>query len=157
MEVFHADLVGWESFRQLLARSTATPLGRDRALALTPTSTPTLVRARLRETAEARQALITDGEPPWTGVADVRPLLAHAAPEGAVLEGRALVTLGQALAAAERLAAYGARITAAAPTLAARWGALPRCPGLAGSLPRALHPDGRLVDAASPQLRVIRR
>ena len=88
---------------------------------------------------------------------DARPILAEAAPVGAILNGPALVVLGRALAAAARLAAYGQRIAAGAPTLARTWAALPACPDLASALHEALDPDGRLTDRASPRLRALRR
>ena len=111
----------------------------------------------LDQTTEARRALTVEGPPPWDGTGDARPILAEAAPAGAVLDGPALVVLGQALAAAARLAAYGQRIAAVAPALAATWAGLPGCPDLARLLHDALDPDGRLTDRASPRLRALRR
>ncbi len=157
MEHIRDDLLGWHSFRNLLARFAATPSGQDRARALTPHRDLTTVRLALDQTTEARRALTVEGPPPWDGTGDARPILAEAAPAGAVLDGPALVVLGQALAAAARLAAYGQRIAAVAPALAATWAGLPGCPDLARLLHDALDPDGRLTDRASPRLRALRR
>jgi DNA mismatch repair protein MutS2 len=157
VEHIRDDLLGWHPFRNLLARFAATPSGQDRARALTPHHDLSTVRAALQETTEARQALRVDGPPPWEGTGDARPVLAEAAPAGAVLDGPALAGLGQALAAAGRLAAYGQRIAPVAPTLAAAWSDLPACPALARVLHDALDPEGRLTDRASPGLRALRR
>jgi DNA mismatch repair protein MutS2 len=157
VELIRGNLLGWHPFRDLLARFTATPPGRDRALALEPSDDLGFVRAALRDTREARSALTTDGPPPWAGVGDARPVLADAAPAGAVLGGPALASLGATLAAAARLTAYGQRIAGVAPTLAAAWADLPPCPDLARALQQALDPDGRLTDQASPRLRAVRR
>ncbi|HEX2502287.1 MAG TPA: endonuclease MutS2, partial [Methylomirabilota bacterium] len=157
MELIRGDLLGWHPFRSLLARFAATPSGQDRARALAPSHTLPTVRADLQETTEARRALTAEGAPPWDGTADARPILAEAAPAGAILDGPALVIVGRALAAAARLAAYGQRIVSVAPTLARAWAALPGCPDLAASLHDALDPDGRLTDRASPRLRALRR
>ena len=157
MEHIRDDLLGWHSFRNLLARFAATPSGQDRARALTPHRDLMTVRLALDQTTEARRALTVEGPPPWDGTGDARPILAEAAPAGAVLDGPALVVLGQALAAAARLAAYGLRIAAVAPALAATWAGLPGCPDLARLLHDALDPDGRLTDRASPRLRALRR
>ena len=111
----------------------------------------------LQETTEARRALTAEGPPPWDGTGDARPILAEAAPAGAILDGPALVALRHGLAAAARLRAYGQRIAAVAPGLASVWAALPAFPDLASTLHDALDPDGRLTDRASPRLRALRR
>ena len=157
MELIRDDLLGWHPFRNLLARFAATPPGQDRARALMPHHALTTVRTALRETTEARRALAAEGPPPWDGTGDARPILAEAAPAGAVLDGPALVLLGRGLAAAARLRAYGQRIAAVAPGLGSVWADLPAFPDLAGTLHEALDPDGRLTDRASPRLRALRR
>jgi DNA mismatch repair protein MutS2 len=151
------DVLGWGTLRELLARFAATPFGRDRALALYPAQSLPAVQAALVETREARAALRTEGPPAWDGVSDVRPALERATPEGATLDGPALVAVGRTLAAAERLAAYGRRITGTAPGLAACSQAVPTCAELAATLAHDLDGDGRLLDRASPRLRAIRR
>jgi DNA mismatch repair protein MutS2 len=157
MELIRDDLLGWESFRDLLARFAATPSGRDHALALDPDHDLAAVRAALQDTTAARRALTAEGPPPWGDVGDARPTLAAAEPVGATLDGTALAALGRTLDAATRLRAYGQRIAAAAPALAAVWAGLPDCPELARTLREALDPDGRLTDRASPRLRALRR
>jgi DNA mismatch repair protein MutS2 len=157
VELIRGDLLGWHPFRSLLARFAATPAGQDRARALAPHRALLTVQNALAETSEARRALTAEGLPPWDGTGDARPILAEAAPAGAVLDGPTLVQLGRALAAATRLRAYGARIAAVAPRLATAWSALPAFPELARTLETALDPDGRLTDRASPRLRALRR
>jgi DNA mismatch repair protein MutS2 len=157
VERIRGDLLGWHPFRNLLARFAATPSGQDRARALAPHHALAAARGALQEATEARRALTAEGPPPWDGTGDARPILAEAAPAGAILDGSALVALGSALAAAARLAAYGQRIAPVAPTLARTWAALPACPDLARTLHDALEPDGRLTDRASPRLRALRR
>jgi DNA mismatch repair protein MutS2 len=151
------DVLGWESFRQLLARFTATPFGRDRALALLPAQGRLAVEAALTETREARRALTTEGPPPWDGVSDVRATLERAGPEGAALDGPALVALGRTLAAAARVAGYGRQLAGPAPGLAERCRALPTCAELVAAIAHHLDAEGRLLDRASPRLRGLRR
>jgi DNA mismatch repair protein MutS2 len=157
VELIRGDLLGWQPFRSLLARFAATPPGQDRARELAPQHALATVRIALQETSEARRALTAEGLPPWDGAGDARPILAEAAPVGAVLDGPALVLLARSLAAAIRLQAYGERIAVVAPGLARAWSALPAFPDLARSLDEALDPDGRLTDRASPRLRALRR
>ena len=135
MELIRDDLLGWHPFRNLLARFAATPSGQDRARALTPHHALTTVRTALQETTEARRALTAEGPPPWDGTGDARPILAEAAPIGAVLDGPALVSLGRGLAAAARLRAYGQRIAAGGPRACERVGRV--CPNSRTSPPRS--------------------
>jgi DNA mismatch repair protein MutS2 len=155
--VTSGDVLGWGAFQSLLARCAATPYGRDRADALAPARDLAAVHAALAETGEARGALTAEGPPPWDGVTDVRPTLTRSAPEGAALDGPALVALGRTLGAVARLGAYARAIAAPAPGLAARCRALPACEPLAAAIEHQLDPDGRLLDRASPRLRAIRR
>ncbi|HSD66042.1 MAG TPA: endonuclease MutS2, partial [Vicinamibacteria bacterium] len=157
MEVTSGDVLGWEEFRALLARFAGTPLGRDRALHVEPGHDPVIIASWLSDTREARAALRAEGPAPWDGVGDLRPALREAAPEGAVLEGPALVALGHTLAAAARLVGYGRRIAGPAPALAERCRLLPSAPDLAAAIAHDLDPDGRLLDRASPRLRAVRR
>jgi DNA mismatch repair protein MutS2 len=157
MELIRDDLLGWDPFRDLLARFAATPAGRDLAHTLQPAHDLAAVQAALQETAAARRALTAEGPPPWSDAGDARPILAEAAPAGATLDGAALVALGRTLDAAARLRIYGQRIAGVAPALADAWVRLPDCPELAGMLRQALDPDGRLTDRASPRLRTLRR
>ena len=157
MALIRDDLLGWQPFRDFLARFAGTPSGRDRARELMLHPALHAVQTALQETTEARRALTAEGSPPWDGAGDARPILAEAAPPGAVLDGPALVALGRGLAAAARLRAYGQRIRPVAPRLAGAWAALPEFPDLAASLHDALDPDGRLTDRASPRLRALRR
>jgi DNA mismatch repair protein MutS2 len=155
--VIRGDLLGWRPFQELLARFTATAAGGDAARALQPGRDLDTIHAALHDTTEARRALAAEGPPPWAGLPDVRGALEAAAPEGAVLDGPALAALAAALATAARLARYAAAIRPLAPGLSARWETLPGEPGLAGHLTAALDAEGRLLDAASPRLRSLRR
>ena len=151
------DALGWGTFRELLARFAATPLGRERAATLTPGSSAVAVRQSLAETREARRAHAEEGEPPWDGVSDIRPTLTEAALDGAVLEGPALAALARTLTAAQRLAAYGQRIAGSAPHLSERVRRMPLSLPLAAALAHDLDAEGRLLDRASPRLAAIRR
>ncbi|PYM60800.1 MAG: endonuclease MutS2 [Candidatus Rokuibacteriota bacterium] len=151
------DLLGWQPFRELLARFAATPFGRDSALSLAPSSAVPAIRAALAETTEARHALTTEGPPPFTGLVDIRSALDEASPAGAMLDGPTLATLSRTLETTIRLGGYGVRVAGVAPGLGATLRALPPSSALAQALARALDADGRLLDDASPRLRTLRR
>lgn len=152
-----ADVLEWEEVRSLLAGLAVTAAGQDRARALEPHREAEAVRDALRETREGRWALAAVGEPPWDGIADLRPILAELAVEGRALVGPALLALAQTIEAGHRTKGYGARLGHGAPGLAGRCRALPTPRSLLEALGAALDPAGGLRDEASPRLRAIRR
>jgi DNA mismatch repair protein MutS2 len=155
--VTRGDLLGWQPFRELLARFAATPFGRDAALTLTPFSAASPVHAALAETSEARRALTAEGPPPFAGLTDIRPSLAAAAPAGARLDGPALAALARSLETTARLSAFGTRLAGIVPGVSAVLRELPACRSLARALATALDADGQVLDDASPRLRTLRR
>lgn len=157
LRVVGAEALGWPGLQALLARQAATPYGREAATRLVPTAEAQQARAWLRETGEARLARAREGDPPWDGVADIRPILTRAAPEGAVLDGPSLAGLLATLRAVGRLRAWAGRARASAPNLTAPLLQLPRLDPLAAALDHALDPEGRLLDRASPRLATVRR
>lgn len=157
MEVARAEVLEWAEVTTLLARFAVTAAGQDRARALAPRRESEAVRDALRETREARWALAACGEPPWDGVADLRPIVTQLAVEGATLEGAALAALGRTIEAGHRLKGYGARLGRGAPGVADRCRALPTLRPLLEALKTALDPEGQLLDGASPRLHGLRR
>jgi DNA mismatch repair protein MutS2 len=155
--VNRTDALGWDTFRTLLARFAATALGRERAMTLAPASSIDDARQRLADTGQARRARAEVGDPPWDGTTDIRPALAQAAVEGAVLDGPSLAALGRTLAAARALAAYGRAIARGAPRLADQLRHMPLAEALAAALAHDLDAEGRLLDRASPRLGALRR
>ena len=101
-------------------------MGRERALALEPSTDLTRIQAALSETRQGRRALGEAGPPPWEVIPDVRATLERARTAGAVVEGRELVALIPLLEAAGRLAGYGRSIAPVAPELGRPSAASPR-------------------------------
>ena len=143
--------------RALLARGTYTPMGRERALALEPSTDLGTIHAALGDTRQGRLALAAAGPPPWDVIPDVRPTLDRARTPGAVVDGVDLRGLLPLLEAAGRLAGYGRSIGSVAPALGAGLLRLPSLGALREVLHRSLDEDGGVTDAASPALRRIRR
>jgi DNA mismatch repair protein MutS2 len=131
-------------------------MGREEALALTPTSNVAAITRALDETAEGRAAVALAGAPPWEVIPDVRPTLDAVRVPGAVAEGAALAAIVPLLDAAGRLSAYGRGIRDVAPGLAEAFADFPSPSALADLLRRSLAEDGSVVDDASPALRRIR-
>src|SRR5262249_57174496 len=142
--------VEWAEVQGLLALDTHTPMGRERALALEPSTDLPQIQAALAETRQGRIALGTAGGPPWDVIPDVRDTLERARTIGAVVEGAELVALIPLLEAAGRLAGYGRSIALDAPELGRALGSLPSVRPLRDRLRHALADDGPLRDDASP-------
>jgi DNA mismatch repair protein MutS2 len=147
----------WPEVLALLAREARTPMGRELAAAILPSTDAPAIRRALEETRQARVALGQIGVPPWEGIGDVRPTLEVARVPGAVAEAADLAALLPLLEAAARLAAYGRGIEPVAPDLARALGAFPRPRELADLLRRSLDADGQVRDEASSALRRVRQ
>jgi len=151
-----AGAVEWTSVLALLARDTVTPMGRELALALTPSHDLEAIRRALADTRQARAALAVVGPPPWETIPDVRPTLDAVRVPGTVAEAADLAAFVVVLEAAARLVAYGRGIREAAPDLATALAGFPSLAGLCARVRGALDEDGGIRDDASPALRRIR-
>lgn len=114
------------------------------------------VRARLRETSEARQLLDRDERPPLGGCADLRSPLAHAT-RGGVLEPTQLLDVRATLEALRATRRFFEHRAASAPTLAAAALALVELDALEQAILRCLDAGGEVRDTASPTLARARR
>jgi DNA mismatch repair protein MutS2 len=139
---------------EALASATATPMGRERALALRPSRDVDAVRAALDETAEA-VALSAEGEIPVRGARDLEPLVARAA-AGGVLDPGELLDVAQTLEVARRVHGYVRERRARAPRLAGRADRLAVLAEIETEISRALDERAQIKDTASPDLRRIR-
>lgn len=114
------------------------------------------VRARLRETSEARQLLDRDERPPLGGCADLRSPLAHAI-RGGLLEPTQLLDVRATLAALHATRRFFEGRAEIAPTLAAEGLGLAELDPLEQAILRCIDPGGEVRDAASPTLARARR
>ena len=147
----------WTAVRDLVARETRTPMGRELAVELMPSADLSTVREALGATRQARTALGLSGVPPWETIPDVRPMLEAVHVPGAVAEAAELGALMPVLEGAARLRGYGRGIREAAPDLGAAFGDLPLETPLLELLRRSLELDGSVKDDASPALRRVRQ
>jgi DNA mismatch repair protein MutS2 len=139
-----------------LAERCASPLGRERALALRPLGRRRAVEAEQRETAEARRLLQAGQALPLEGLHDVRDLVERAA-RGAVLGARELWRIGETAGCLGRLRAFCRARAEQAPALADWAEAIADLDEVHAEVTRCLHPDGEVLDAASPELAEARR
>ncbi len=153
----------WESFRERLAGRTFSQLGRNWLLALEPSADAAWIETQQQLNAEMRLLVLGGASFDLRGILDVSELLDKARIEGSALEA---LELRSVIEHAERVEAW--RMTVLSPPEAVRdqWPATealsaPLLPHDLGEMLRQLsgkiEPDGTLSDAASPELRRIRK
>ena len=151
-------LLEFDPIRQQLAGYARTLLGREYALALTPTADYPEILRRQQETAEARRFIDAGGSGPsleFGPGADLREY-AQRAGLGGLLRGGELNEIRQ-LAQAVGHNRSSLRRRADLPLLSALAANLPDLSGLERAIRDAVSPAGELLDDASPQLRQLRR
>ncbi len=149
-------VLGWASISDRLAGLCASPLGRERALALAPMPWLDEAERRQRETSEARVLAEAAGGLPVRGIRDVRGSI-HRAAIGGALAIRELLDVRDTLVVARTLKGFLAAHRADAPMLAEVGEGIGVFTGLEGRIGEALSDDGAVVDTASPDLGRIRR
>lgn len=139
-----------------LANHCAFSASKELAMQLRPSTDPSEVRERLIETDEAKALLSTLSDITVGGAHDVRPLAQHAA-LWATLEPAELLDIRATLVSARALRRVLLRHADRAPSLAAKAERIAPLDYLIDEIGRCLDEDGRMLDAASPELARIRR
>ena len=139
-----------------LARLTAFSAGRERALALRPTSDHATAVRRQRETAEAVGLESRRVELPLGGVHDIRQRARNAA-LGHVLTPSELLEVAGTARGAARVRRALSRLAGEAPLLATIAGGIADLDALRELIERSIDDRGEVADSASAELREIRR
>ena len=148
-------LLEFDQIRLRLAGFARTVLGRERALALTPTAELMEVVARQQETDEARRFLDLGGSLEFGPGVDLREYVQQAM-LGGMLRGAELNEIRE-LARAGGYDRSQVRHREDLPLLAGLAGNLPDLSNLEQSIRSAISPAGEILDDASPNLRQLRR
>ncbi len=138
----------------LLAEGTVTAMGRERALALLPSTDEDDVRVALAVTSEA-VALSAEAEIPVRGARHLESLVARAA-AGGVLEPPDLMQVAQTLAVTREVRGFLLSRQGRASRLAEIAGRLVPLPPVESAITRTFDDQGRIRDDASPALHRIR-
>ncbi|MGQ9501323.1 MAG: endonuclease MutS2 [Anaerolineae bacterium] len=156
MDPKHLTILEFPKVLERLARHTHFAPGRERALALTPCGDLYEARRRQMETSEARWLLSVRPTLSVGGARDIRPIIQQAL-LSAILLPVELLDVRQTLLSAYTLKRsvlpYAERI----PLLAELAVRLHECPELVQEIGRCIHPNGSVLDEASPTLLHIRR
>ena len=139
-----------------LAALTAFAPGRERALALRPTTDHAEAVRRQRETAEARRLREIRPGIGVGGARDVRDAVSRAA-LGGVLDPVELLDVRSTLVAVRQLKGNVTRLASQAPLLADVARRMDEVGALITQIDRAINQRGEVVDSASPMLAHLRR
>ncbi len=147
----------FNAIRLKLAELAATPMGRDRALALMPSAEKAAVERRLKETGEGRM-LCAGRSFTVPAVAEIEPLVTRAA-KGGLLKGAELASVAAFIGGVRRWQQLfrDEESRRLYPLLYGYVYGLDGCAGLARELARCLDMDGNVLDDASPLLAALRR
>jgi len=145
----------FDRIRDMLAGYCACALGKQLALAMTPTTKPELVSQWLDQVRDLAAASKEFGLPPFGGVYDVREQV-HAAAFPAPLEPDALAQVAETLGATKSLCEWFTRMGTAAPGLSRLGERIADLSPIAAAINEAIDSKGKVRDDASPKLLSIR-
>jgi DNA mismatch repair protein MutS2 len=140
---------------EMLAAHATSVVGKEKALALAPATDLDLVRARQRETSQARVLLERDGSPPLGGIRDIRSA-ARGAVKDLVLESAQLLDVASTAFAARRLRAFLTARELTCPALAAQARGLGDFRALEEEIGRCIDSRAEIRDRASDELARLR-
>jgi len=149
------EILEFDKIRHLLAAEASFGPGRDAALALAPSTDPTVVERAQRETSQASLLLDSGESVPLGGLRDIRPMLERAA-AGDLLEPVELLDLAQTCSGAARLRRFLSSREERCPELAALAVGLGAFPDLIEAIGRCINDRAEVADAASRKLADIR-
>jgi DNA mismatch repair protein MutS2 len=151
------EVLEFDKVREIVSGYTISALGRERVAALAPMDEVGRIRDELSRVAEFLD-LVSFGDPmPIRGIKDVRSALERSAVEGAMLEPKDFLDLGDTLGVIRKLAAYFASHQEKYPLLSQLTGDLEGHPEVEANIGRVVDPGGEVKDSASKALRQIRR
>jgi DNA mismatch repair protein MutS2 len=144
------EKLAFDRVREALADRTASALGTERVLALSPTLTRDEIAASLSRIGE----VVATGDLSLGGVHDVRPLVEEVR-QGRVLEGQELLEIAYTLDAAGTI--KRAILSSERPALSELARQMGSFDGALRLVREQLDADGNVRDGATPKLREIRR
>lgn len=155
MDAKTLKILEYDRILAALADRASSPLGREAALELEPSSDAAVVGAALEETAEAHALLTAAGRLPLGGINDVREEVRRAA-LGGVLEPAELQAVADTARAARALRDCVAQHAAICPGLAALAAPVSYPSALVQAIGQAVDDQGEVADRASDRLHRLR-
>ncbi|MBI5190336.1 MAG: endonuclease MutS2 [Nitrospirae bacterium] len=143
--------------RDILRGYAASEPGMAEVDRLVPSTDPKWVARSLKEAQELRSYLDSRREFPITGLKDISSALKKAAVEGATLRPEELLAVLSVARTSRMIKAALGRAGSTWPLLSARAASLHVFEAVEAEVGRSIGEDGEVLDAASPELRRIRR
>ncbi|QDV37227.1 endonuclease MutS2 [Tautonia plasticadhaerens] len=156
MDTHTLELLQFGRVRSLVASYAASPLGREAALAIEPSTDPGEIRHRQALTTEMTDALAAGLSPPLAGLIDVRGAVRRAA-IGATLDAEELADIASTLRIIADVDRWLSRIGDSFPRLGALKQEVGEFSGVANAIDGCLDARGIVLDTASRRLSEIRR
>jgi DNA mismatch repair protein MutS2 len=156
MDTHTLELLDFDKVRALVAARAACSLGKAAAILIEPSVDPGEIHNRQALTTEMAEALSSGLRPPFGGLHDIRHL-ARRAQQGSVLEAEELAETIETLRAIGNLAVWLARVGDQFPRLGGLRQEVGEFSGLAVAIEGCLDNRGKVLDAASRRLSVLRR
>jgi len=161
MESTSAQLLEFDSLRDLLRGYAASPLGQQRISALAPTTDPAWIETQHRLTTEIREFRRAGGSFDFSALLDITTLLEESRIAGAALE---TTEIRDVILLVDRAAEWRQIALSPPAAMKAEWTAAAQLSSAVvdfteflRSFRNKIAPDGTLEDRASPDLARIRR
>ena len=156
MEAHTLEILGFDKLRGVLAGYAATPLGKERALAVEPILDLGLIREQQNLTTEMVEALDSGLAPPFGGLRDCRGAVRRAQ-TGAALDGEELAEIVEVLHAVSALRDWLLRAGERFPRIHGLSAGVAEFMGTLRTLEACLDSRGKVLDTASRLLSSLRR
>lgn len=150
------DVLEYDKIKQLLVQKANSPVAKEIAEALLPTTDYAEVSARLTGTAEARSILRTQPSVPLGGIREIRPSLRRAA-IGAALDPEELLDIANTIYSIRKIKRFLEELEAEYPVLKPLGVQLQGFPQIENAILSAIREQGEIADEASVELLRIRR
>ena len=154
MDTHTLELLEFDKIRTLVAARAACSLGKERALAMEPSSDPSEIHQRQAMTNEMTEALVSGLSPPFGGLHDIRRQVRRAQID-ATLTAEELAAVVETLRAIENLSRWLARMDEF-PRLAALKQGIGEFLGVVNAIESCIDSRGAVIDTASRKLSTIR-
>jgi DNA mismatch repair protein MutS2 len=153
------ETLGLSSLIELLARHAQTPMGRNRAYSLSPTSKGAEIEHSLALTTESVERFREGERFGLSGIEDPEAAITQLQVEGTSLDPHQILGLERVISVGQDLreAFKSAEARERWPILAGIMARIPDLRRLLGNVHGKILPTGEIDDSASPELRLIRR
>lgn len=149
--------LGFDEILAAVGDNAASEMGRERVIAARPTPEAKKAQDAMALVHEWTGLLTRNIDPPMSGIADIRASIETASVVGSMLDGESLRDVGSFASAADALLRYFSDHRDATPGLWKIASQILPTPQSQKEISRSIAPNGSVLDAASPDLRRIRR